>query len=52
MYGALINIKVNTRLMKDADYKLTLENKAQNLLDEYANRALKCYETIMERLNG
>ncbi len=52
MYGALINIRVNTRLMKDKEYASALENKAQDLINEYCPRAVRCYESITERLNG
>jgi len=52
LYGALINIKVNTRLMADKEYANNLEGYAQILVDEYSKRAYLCYEKVMERLNG
>ena len=50
MYGAYLNVRVNTRLMKDKTYAEELENKAAALLEEYAPRALACYEAVKERL--
>ena len=50
MYGAFLNIRVNTRLMKDTAFAEDLEGKAATLLEDYAARALRCYEAVRERL--
>ena len=53
MYGAILNVKVNTRLMKDKAYAEDVDRKADALLAEYAPRALACYEAVLERMyNG
>ena len=52
MYGAFLNVKVNTRLMQDKNYAAEKENEAYDLLDEYAERALSCFEAVEERLDG
>ena len=52
LYGAYINVVVNTRLMKDKDYALTLENKAKALVDEFAPRAINCYNEVLKRLQN
>ena len=49
--GAMINIRVNTRLMKDKEYAERLDNEAEELLRKYARRALKCYKNIEKRLS-
>ena len=52
IYGAFINIKVNTRLMKDREYAVELEDKAAEMLKEYGERALKCYHCVEKRLSN
>ena len=52
LYGAYVNIVVNTRLMKDVDYANRLENDSKALLDEYSNRAINCYNEILKRLQN
>lgn len=53
MYGAYMNVIVNTRLMKDRTYADAYAKQAKDLLDEYALRALKVYDNISGRLlNG
>lgn len=53
LYGAYINILVNTRLMKDHDYADNLNKEAKQLLEKYSLRALKCFDDISKRLiNG
>lgn len=39
MYGAAVNVKVNTRLMKDEDYAADLDRKADAIIAEYSGRA-------------
>lgn len=50
LYGAYINILVNTRLMKDQDYAYDLTKQAVDLLDEYSVKALNIYDDICKRL--
>lgn len=52
LYGAYINIIVNTRLMKDKQYAEDLEKKSKAVLDEYSARAKACYNTVLERLTN
>ena len=52
IYGAFINIKVNTRLMKNREYAVELEDKAAEMLQEYGERALKCYRSVEKRLSN
>ncbi|MGM9947777.1 cyclodeaminase/cyclohydrolase family protein [Floccifex sp.] len=48
--GAAINVFVNTKLMKDKEYAFLLEKKVNAYIDEYAPRALKIYDSVLERL--
>lgn len=50
MYGAFLNVRVNTRLMKDRKYADRLEQEAEKLLNEYGKRAFACYQAVRERL--
>lgn len=50
LYGAYINIVVNTRLMKDKEYANKLEEEAKQIVDEYSKRALACYNEVYTRL--
>jgi formiminotetrahydrofolate cyclodeaminase len=52
MYGAFMNIIVNTRLMKDREYADAYTQKARDLLDTYGPRALAVYENITRRLTN
>ena len=52
IYGAFINIKVNTRLMKDREYAEQFEDRAAEMLKEYGNRALNCYQAVEKRLSN
>ena len=52
LYGAFINIKVNTRLMKDREYAQRVDAEAEALLEEYSVRALICFNSIKERLSN
>ena len=51
MYGAFINIKVNTRLMKDKEYASKLNDEAVKILDEYSVKALNVYDDVCKRLS-
>lgn len=50
MYGAYVNILVNTRLMKDREYAESVNDEAVKLLDEYSVMALNIYDEICKRL--
>ena len=52
IYGAYINIIVNTRLMKDKKYAENMNIEAKKLLDEYSSLALKVYDDIYKRLSN
>ncbi len=50
LLGASINVRVNTRLMKDRDYAVRLNQKVDELIDCYGPKALAVFETINERM--
>ena len=52
MYGAYVNVLVNTRLMKDRDYAQNLDKETAELLDEYSVLALNVYDDICKRLTN
>jgi len=52
MYGAYINIIVNTNLMKDEEFAQNLNSESFKLLNEYSRRAYKCYDEVMTRLTN
>ena len=52
MYGAFVNILVNTSLMKDLEYADKLNVEARDLLDEYSVLALNIYDDICKRLTN
>ena len=52
LYGAYVNILVNTELMKDRDYAEDLDRQAVELLDEYSVKALNVYDDICKRLTN
>lgn len=49
MYGAAMNVKVNTKLMKRRDYADRLNREVDALVGEYWKRAEKVYEDIYRR---
>lgn len=50
MYGAAVNVLVNTKAMKDRPYAEELNRKVQTLMGEYWQRADRCYEDIFASL--
>jgi formiminotetrahydrofolate cyclodeaminase len=52
MYGAYINVLVNTELMKDREFASQRELEAKAPLEEYAPRALRTFEEIRRRLSN
>lgn len=49
IYGAAVNVKVNTKLMQRRDYADGINREADALADEYGKRAEKVYEDICQR---
>ncbi len=50
MYGALINIRVNTRLMKKREEAEKIDKEALELVNVYGSKAKEIYEKVEERL--
>ena len=46
--GAAINVKVNTKLMKNKEYAQKLNEQVDQLVNEYEKRALNVYDEIMK----
>lgn len=51
MYGAAVNVRANTHLMRDRDYAISLNNRVDALMDEYWKIADEIYEEIYGGLN-
>ena len=51
LYGAYVNILVNTELMKNRDYAEKMNDEAVKLLDEYSIKALNIYDDICKRIS-
>ena len=52
MYGAYVNVLVNTRLMKDPNNAQIFNSQAVSILDEYSVKALNCFDDICKRLTN
>ena len=50
LYGAAVNVRVNTRLMKDRDYAEQMDRLVGERLDKYAALADRIYESVCSRL--
>lgn len=50
LYAAVLNVRVNTRLMKDREYAESLNKKTDDLMKEYWIRADKVYEDVFNKL--
>ncbi len=48
--GAAVNVKINTKSIKDRDFANDLDNKVCNLLDKYINKANDIYSDVINRL--
>ena len=48
--GAAVNVKINTKSMKDREYASDLDSKVEALVDEYVSKADEIYKSVMERL--
>jgi len=51
MYGAYVNVLVNTELMKDRKFAQERNDEAVKLLDEYSVLALNIYDDICKRIS-
>ena len=49
LYGAWLNLKVNTKPMTDRDYAKRLNTQADELANKYWKLAGQIYESVMER---
>ncbi|MCQ2401410.1 MAG: cyclodeaminase/cyclohydrolase family protein [Lachnospiraceae bacterium] len=49
MYGAAVNVKVNTRLMKDREYAGKIDAHVEEMMDRYGKLADKVFEDIWQR---
>jgi formiminotetrahydrofolate cyclodeaminase len=50
LYGAALNVRVNTRLMGDRDYARGMDAEVKELMDKYWKVAEEIYEGVFERL--
>lgn len=50
LYGAYINIIVNTKLMNDKEYASKLEQESLKILNVYSKRAYNTYNEVLKRL--
>jgi len=48
--GSAINVKINTKSMKDRTYADQLDAKVKNLVDEYTKRAEEVYKSVLDRI--
>lgn len=48
--GAAVNVKINTKSMKDRAYADDLDSKVEALVKEYTEKASKIYSDVWERL--
>ena len=51
MYGAALNVKVNTKSMTDREYADSMNAEVDKLMDEYYRRAEAVYEKVMRRFS-
>lgn len=49
MYGAAVNVKVNTRLMKDREYAEKLDARVEEMMEKYGKMADAVFEDIWQR---
>lgn len=50
MYGAALNVVVNTRLMKDRDYARRMNAEVDKLMNKYRKLAENTYESVYQQL--
>ena len=46
MYGAAVNVKVNTKLMKDRDYAAAMNAHVEEMMAKYTSEADQVYDSI------
>ncbi len=51
MYGAAMNVLVNTKLMKDSEYAQEMNHRVNELMGVYWKRADEAYESIFRELS-
>lgn len=51
MYGAAVNVKVNTKAMADRAHAEAINREVDRLMDEYWKRAEKVYEDVYAKLS-
>lgn len=49
MYGAAVNVKVNTRLMKDREYAEKLDARVEEMMEKYGKMADAVFEDIWQQ---
>ena len=49
LYGAWLNVKVNTKSMADRPYAEAMNAEADGLVEQYWKRAEQIYESVMGR---
>ena len=49
LYGAWLNVKVNTKSMADRPYAEAMNDEADGLVEQYWKRAEQIYESVMGR---
>lgn len=50
MYGAAVNVAVNTRLMKDRDYAKRMNAEVDKLMNQYSKLAESTYDKVYQQL--
>lgn len=50
LFGASLNVSINTQLMKNRDYALSLDAKCEQMLSEYGEKADKISNSVREML--
>ena len=48
--GAAVNVRINTKSMKDRNYAEDLDSRVGALLDEYVPKAESIYSDVVNRL--
>ena len=50
LYGAALNVRVNTKLMKDRSYAQTLDQEVEERMEQYREMAEQVYQTVYQRI--
>lgn len=48
--GAAVNVKINTKSMKDRDYATELDEKVEKMVEEYSLKAKQIYQDVWDRI--